>query len=84
MLFTVFYVVQIIHSENFWKWFIVPGTAYAVERVLRSKPVHLARYGRTYIVQGNAMPSKVYSTSTFTVCLVESFDEVEIAVLLFY
>ncbi|XP_062502529.1 NADPH oxidase 5-like [Corticium candelabrum] len=59
MLFVGFYVVLIIHAEMYWKWFIVPGTIYAVERVLRSKAVNLVRYGRTYIVQGNCLPSKV-------------------------
>jgi hypothetical protein len=59
LLFIVFYAVQIIHSEHFWKWFLVPGAVYALERLLRSKIVHLARYGRTYIIQGKTLPSKV-------------------------
>ena len=65
MLFVGFYVVLIIHAEMYWKWFIVPGTIYAVERVLRSKAVNLVRYGRTYIVQGNCLPSKVIQNDNF-------------------
>jgi predicted ferric reductase len=59
MLYWFFYIAMILHAENFWKWFLVPGTIYVLERIWRSRWVKLARYGHTYILQGILLPSKV-------------------------
>ena len=58
-LFVFWYIALILHGPNFWKWFLVPATIYAVEWISRLKVVKLARYGRTYIQDGILMPSEV-------------------------
>ena len=59
MLYWIFYIVMILHAQHFWKWFLVPGIIYILERILRSQFVKLARYGHTYILEGILLPSKV-------------------------
>ncbi|RDD42245.1 NADPH oxidase 5 [Trichoplax sp. H2] len=59
LLFVPWFALLIIHCPNFWHWFIVPGSIYVLERIYRSKFVKLARYGRTYIIAANMLPSKV-------------------------
>ena len=58
-LFFLWYIVLILHGPNFWAWFLVPGFIYIVERILRSRFIKLARYGRTYVQKGILLPSKV-------------------------
>jgi len=41
-LFVLFFVVILLHGRgtvnpNFWKWFLVPGALYAIERTLRAR-----------------------------------------------
>lgn len=55
----VWYVLLILHATHFWKWFLGPGILYILERILRSKWVKLARFGRIYIQEGLLLPSKV-------------------------
>lgn len=58
-LFVVWYIFLILHAPHFWKWFLVPAILYIIERILRSKWVKIARFGRTYIQEGILLPSKV-------------------------
>ena len=58
-LFIPWYIALVLHGTNFWKWLLVPGLFYIFERILRSKWVKLARYGRTYIQEVSLLPSKV-------------------------
>ena len=55
----VWYIFLILHASHFWKWFLVPAILYIIERILRSKWVKIARFGRTYIQEGILLPSKV-------------------------
>ncbi|XP_065906157.1 NADPH oxidase 5-like isoform X2 [Dysidea avara] len=59
LLFVLFYILLILHGRNFWKWFLVPGAIYILERIMRSKWVKLAKYGRTFISEGILLPSRV-------------------------
>ena len=68
-LFVVWYIFLILHATDFWKWFIGPGLIYILERILRSRWVKLARYGRTYIQEGILLPSKVSKSVSQSVCL---------------
>ncbi|XP_046846021.1 NADPH oxidase 5-like [Xenia sp. Carnegie-2017] len=58
-LFIAFWILIILHAPNFWKWIIVPGILYIVERIIRLRWFNLARYGRTFIEEGITLPSKV-------------------------
>ncbi|XP_056272236.1 NADPH oxidase 5 isoform X2 [Pseudoliparis swirei] len=46
----------IVHCANFWKWFVVPGLLFILEKVVG---LAVARMGGLYIVEVNLLPSKV-------------------------
>ncbi|XP_017779285.1 PREDICTED: NADPH oxidase 5 [Nicrophorus vespilloides] len=58
LLYIPFWILLIFHGPNFWKWFIIPGILYLVERVLRLIWMQSER-GKTYISSGLLLPSKV-------------------------
>lgn len=35
LLYVPFWILVLFHGPNFWKWFIVPGLIYLVERTIR-------------------------------------------------
>ena len=72
-LFILWYILLILHATHFWKWFLVPGLAYIIEMILRSKVIKLARYGRTYVQEGILLPSKVarvWLCTLISLCLI--------------
>ncbi|XP_055921877.1 NADPH oxidase 5 isoform X2 [Eupeodes corollae] len=58
LLYVPFWILTIFHGPNFWKWFILPGLVYAVERILRFVWMK-SEHGKTYISSGLLLPSKV-------------------------
>ncbi|XP_028035380.1 NADPH oxidase 5 [Bombyx mandarina] len=58
LLYVPFWLLLIFHGPNFWKWFIVPGTIYLTERILRLAWMRSER-GKTYISSGILLPSRV-------------------------
>lgn len=58
LLYVPFWILLILHGPNFWKWFIVPGIIYLIERILRLTLMRSER-GKTYISSGLLLPSKV-------------------------
>ena len=58
LLYIPFWILTIFHGPNFWKWFIVPGVIYLIERVRRLVWLRSQR-GKTYISSGLLLPSKV-------------------------
>ncbi|XP_050396524.2 NADPH oxidase 5 [Patella vulgata] len=59
ILYIPFWLLIIIHANNFWIWFVIPGVIFLVEKISRSKILKLAAYGETHIVEVNLLPSKV-------------------------
>ena len=59
LLYMVFWILCIIHGSNFWKWFVGPGVIFVLEKLLRSKLIKRARYGKMYIEKVNLLPSGV-------------------------
>ncbi|XP_053387111.1 NADPH oxidase 5-like [Mercenaria mercenaria] len=59
MLYVPFWILVILHGPQFWKWFIVPGVIFILEKISRSKFIKMARYGDTYIEEINLLPSGV-------------------------
>ena len=55
----IWWILLILHAQNFWKWFIVPALIYLLERILRLRLVNKARYGKTFVKQGLVLPSNV-------------------------
>nr|XP_057931397.1 NADPH oxidase 5 isoform X3 [Doryrhamphus excisus] len=45
-----------VHCANFWKWFVVPGLLFLLEKIIG---IAVSRIGGLYIVEVNLLPSKV-------------------------
>ncbi|KAH8309544.1 hypothetical protein KR059_011653 [Drosophila kikkawai] len=58
LLYVPFWVLCLFHGPNFWKWFLLPGLVYIVERALRFIWMK-GEHGKTYISSGLLLPSKV-------------------------
>ncbi|XP_072241414.1 NADPH oxidase 5 [Leuresthes tenuis] len=50
------WVLLIIHCANFWKWFVVPGLVFLLEKIVG---IAVSRMGGLYIVEVDLLPSKV-------------------------
>uniref|UniRef100_A0A3B3YCT5 NADPH oxidase, EF-hand calcium binding domain 5 n=1 Tax=Poecilia mexicana TaxID=48701 RepID=A0A3B3YCT5_9TELE len=50
------WILLIIHCANFWKWFVVPGFIFLLEKIVG---IAVSRIGGLYIVEVNLLPSKV-------------------------
>nr|XP_053626979.1 NADPH oxidase 5-like [Cherax quadricarinatus] len=53
-----FWVFLILHGPNFWKWLLLPGTAFLLETCLRVLQVCTAK-GQTRTISGTKLPSQV-------------------------
>ncbi|ROT77418.1 hypothetical protein C7M84_003943 [Penaeus vannamei] len=53
-----FWVLTVLHGPNFWKWLLLPGTAFVMETCLRVAQVCSPR-GQTTIISASTLPSKV-------------------------
>ncbi|KAI9577415.1 hypothetical protein GQX74_013658 [Glossina fuscipes] len=58
LLYVPFWILCLFHGPNFWKWFLVPGIVYIIERILRFVWMR-GEHGKTYISSGLLLPSKV-------------------------
>ena len=58
LLYVPYMILLILHGPNFWKWVIVPGVIYMLERMVRFLRSRTGQ-GRTYITSGILLPSKV-------------------------
>ncbi|XP_071097928.1 NADPH oxidase 5-like [Haliotis cracherodii] len=59
MLYVIFWVFLILHARHFWKWFLVPGAMFILEKISRSKVIKRISYGNTFITEINLLPSQV-------------------------
>nr|XP_049706149.1 NADPH oxidase 5 [Helicoverpa armigera] len=58
LLYVPFWILLLLHAPNFWKWFVLPGTVYLSERIMRLAWMRTER-GKTYISSGILLPSRV-------------------------
>ncbi|XP_028167953.1 NADPH oxidase 5, partial [Ostrinia furnacalis] len=58
LLYIPFWVLLLFHGPNFWKWFVLPGTVYVIERVVRLVWMR-SEHGKSYISSGILLPSRV-------------------------
>jgi NADPH oxidase 5 len=35
LLYIFFFILVLLHGPNFWRWFLIPGVIFVIERVLR-------------------------------------------------
>lgn len=52
-----------VHCANFWKWFVVPGFVFLLEKIIG---IAVSRMGGLYIVEVNLLPSKVRKADTLS------------------
>ncbi|XP_078540195.1 NADPH oxidase 5 [Lissotriton helveticus] len=50
------WILLVLHGPQFWKWFLVPGLMFLLEKVIG---IAVSRIGGLYIVETNLLPSKV-------------------------
>uniref|UniRef100_A0A8C7SRX8 NADPH oxidase 5 n=1 Tax=Oncorhynchus mykiss TaxID=8022 RepID=A0A8C7SRX8_ONCMY len=50
------WALLVVHCANFWKWFVVPGVIFLLEKLVGVAVSHM---GGLYIVEVNLLPSKV-------------------------
>ncbi|XP_026166684.1 NADPH oxidase 5 [Mastacembelus armatus] len=50
------WALLVVHCANFWKWFVVPGLVFLLEKIVG---IAVSRIGGLYIVEVNLLPSKV-------------------------
>ncbi|XP_076438955.1 NADPH oxidase 5-like isoform X2 [Babylonia areolata] len=58
-LYVPFYILNILHGANFWKWIVGPAVIFCVELLFRLQCFRHARYGRMYIECVHLLPSGV-------------------------
>lgn len=58
LLYIPFWILVLFHGPNFWKWFLIPGLVYIIERILRFVWMR-SEHGKSYISSGLLLPSKV-------------------------
>ena len=58
LLYIVFYCVLLLHGPQFWQWFLPPGVLFVLEALNRLRK-YVWKNGRTHVVQGILLPSKV-------------------------
>ncbi|XP_042560399.1 NADPH oxidase 5 [Clupea harengus] len=54
--YVLVWALLIVHCANFWKWFVVPGVVFLLEKIVG---IAVSRMGGLYIVEVNLLPSKV-------------------------
>ncbi|PVD36334.1 hypothetical protein C0Q70_03313 [Pomacea canaliculata] len=58
-LYIPFYVLNILHATNFWKWIVGPGAIFLIECLIRLKMFWYARQGDMRIQSVKLLPSGV-------------------------
>ncbi len=58
-LHIAFYILLILHAEQFWKWFIGPFVIILIERLYTLFRIRSSNYGETFIKDVNLLSSKV-------------------------
>ncbi|XP_072021110.1 NADPH oxidase 5-like [Amphiura filiformis] len=54
-----FIVLCVLHARNFWRWMLLPGTLFILEKIWNSKLLKIARYGNTCIKEAHLLPNGV-------------------------
>ena len=58
LLYVAFYCILLFHGPRYWHWFLPSGVLFMLEALNRFKK-YIGRNGRTHIVQGILLPSRV-------------------------
>ncbi|XP_010790705.1 putative calcium-transporting ATPase 13, plasma membrane-type [Notothenia coriiceps] len=66
-----------VHCSNFWKWFVVPGLVFLLEKIVG---MAVSRMGGLYIVEVNMLPSKEHPPA----CVLTPLTHTSIIMALMY
>ncbi|CAF2124187.1 unnamed protein product [Rotaria magnacalcarata] len=59
MLTLPWLVIMLLHGPRFWKWLLVPGLLYMIEKTLRYRKSRSNNHGETFIMEAILLPSQV-------------------------
>jgi hypothetical protein len=61
MLTLPWLIIMMFHGPRFWKWLLIPGSLYAIEKILRYRKSRSNKHGETFIMEAILLPSQVIS-----------------------
>ncbi len=59
MLTLPWLIIMLLHGPNFWKWLVLPGSLYLIEKILRYRKSRSLKHGETFIMEAIILPSQV-------------------------
>ena len=63
MLTLPWLVIMLVHAPRFWKWLLVPGVLYVIEKILRYRKSRSNKHGETFIMEAIVLPSVTFHFS---------------------
>jgi hypothetical protein len=60
MLTLPWLIIMLVHGPRFWKWLLIPGSLYVIEKILRYRKSRSNKHGETFIMEAILLPSQVY------------------------
>ena len=73
MLTIPWLVILLLHGPRFWKWLLIPGILYVIEKILRYRKSRSNKHGETYIMEAILLPSQVRRNKNNFFLLTNSF-----------
>ncbi|CAF1166761.1 unnamed protein product [Adineta ricciae] len=59
MLTLPWLIIMLVHAPRFWKWVLLPGVLYIIEKILRYRKSRSNKHGETFIMEAILLPSQV-------------------------
>jgi hypothetical protein len=60
MLTLPWLIIMLVHGPRFWKWLLIPGSLYVIEKILRYRKSRSNKHGETFIMEAILLPSQVF------------------------
>lgn len=61
MLTLPWLIIMLAHGPRFWKWLLLPGCLYLIEKYLRYRKSRSNNHGETFVMEAILLPSQVRS-----------------------
>jgi hypothetical protein len=59
MLTLPWLIIMLLHGPSFWKWLLIPGSLYIIEKILRYRKSRSNKHGETFVMEAILLPSQV-------------------------
>ncbi|CAF1117807.1 unnamed protein product [Rotaria sp. Silwood1] len=59
MLTLPWLIIMLLHGPRFWKWLLIPGILYIIEKILRYRKSRSNKHGESFIMEAILLPSQV-------------------------